>query len=103
MKVTQEIIEYCGLKPSNVEYVDVGNNPNPVALYLHLNYDEVLSLSIKLINNLHILWTHGNWSPINILENPYQCKQSPHSPADYFQENISILFSMPLRKEGCIV
>ena len=28
MKVTQEIIEYCGLKPSNVEYVDVGNNPN---------------------------------------------------------------------------
>ncbi len=28
MKVTQQIIEYCGLKPSNVEYVDVGNNPN---------------------------------------------------------------------------
>jgi len=28
MEVTQKIIEYCGLKPSSVEFVDVGNNPN---------------------------------------------------------------------------
>ena len=28
MEVTQKIIEYCGLKPSNVEFIDVGNNPN---------------------------------------------------------------------------
>ena len=28
MEVTQKIIEYCGLKPYNVEFIDVGNNPN---------------------------------------------------------------------------
>ena len=28
MEISQKIIEYCGLKPSNVEFVIVGNDPN---------------------------------------------------------------------------
>ena len=79
MKVTQEIIEYCGLKPSNVEYVDVGNNPNFVFTN-DPNFETVILYDVEgnIINVnswLECYWyVKGGWS--NSLYNAINYEQN---------------------------